>query len=79
MAAQTLAARYSPREPRGLAPIERSVWLRVAPATVSYTHLVSAMLGHYDAGFTLRTYTHTTRQKQDEAAQTMGNLMAQVR
>ena len=39
---------------------------------------VSAMLGHYDAGFTLRTYTHTTRQKQDEAAQTMGNLMAQV-
>ena len=40
---------------------------------------VSAMLGHYDAGFTLRTYTHTTRQKQDEAAMTMGNLMAQVR
>ena len=40
---------------------------------------VSAMLGHYDAGFTLRTYTHTTRQKQDEAAQTMGNLMAKVR
>ena len=40
---------------------------------------VSAMLGHYDAGFTLRTYTHTTRQKQDEAAQTMGNLMAQMR
>ena len=40
---------------------------------------VSAMLGDYDAGFTLRTYTHTTRQKQDEAAQTMGNLMAQAR
>lgn len=40
---------------------------------------VSAMLGHYDAGFTLRTYTHTTRQKQDEAAQTFGNLMTQVR
>ena len=40
---------------------------------------VSAMLGHYDAGFTLRTYTHTTRQKQDEAARTMGSLMAQVR
>ena len=40
---------------------------------------VSAMLGHYDAGFTLRTYTHTTRQKQVEAAQTMGNLMTQVR
>ena len=40
---------------------------------------VSAMLGHYDAGFTLRIYTHTTRQKQDEAAQTFGNLMTQVR
>jgi len=39
---------------------------------------VSAMLGHYDAGFTLRTYTHATRQKQDEAAETMGNFMAQV-
>ena len=36
------------------------------------------MLGHYDAGFTLRTYTHATRQKQDEAAQTMGSFMAQV-
>ena len=36
------------------------------------------MLGHYDAGFTLRTYTHTTRQKQDESAQTMGSFLAQV-
>lgn len=40
---------------------------------------VSAMPGHYDAEFTLRTYIHTARQKQNEAAQTMGNLMAQVR
>lgn len=33
-----------------------------------------------DAGLEhLRTYTHTARQKQDEAAQTMGSLMAQVR
>ena len=39
---------------------------------------VSAMLGHYDAGFTLRTYTHATRQKQDEAAETMGSFMKQV-
>ena len=39
---------------------------------------VSSMLGHYDAGFTLRTYTHATRQKQDEAAQTMGAFMEQV-
>lgn len=39
---------------------------------------VSSMLGHFDAGFTLRTYTHATRQKQDEAAQAMGNFMEQV-
>ena len=39
---------------------------------------VSSMLGHYDAGFTLRTYTHATRQKQDEAAETIGNFMEQV-
>ena len=38
----------------------------------------SSLLGHYDAGFTLRTYTHATRQKQDEAAETMGNFMEQV-
>lgn len=39
---------------------------------------VSAMLGHYDAGFTLRTYTHATRQMQDEAAQKMGSFMSQA-
>ena len=39
---------------------------------------VASMLGHFDAGFTLRTYTHATRQKQDEAAQTMGSFMEQV-
>ena len=39
---------------------------------------VSSMLGHYDAGFTLRTYTHATRQKQEEAARTMGDFMERV-
>ena len=39
---------------------------------------VSSMLGHYDAGFTLRTYTHATRQMQDDAAAKMGSFMAQV-
>ena len=29
---------------------------------------LSTMPGHYDAGFALRTYTHATRQKRDEAA-----------
>ena len=39
---------------------------------------VSSMLGHYDAGFTLKTYTHTTRAAQEEAAQKMGEFMGQV-
>ena len=37
------------------------------------------MLGHYDAGFTLRTYTHATRQMQQKAAEKMGSFMAQIR
>ena len=39
---------------------------------------VSSMLGHFDAGFTLRTYTHVTRQMQKSAAEKMGKFMAQV-
>lgn len=39
---------------------------------------VSGMLGHYDAGFTLRTYTHATDRMQEQAAATMGSLMAQT-
>lgn len=39
---------------------------------------VSGMLGHYDAGFTLRTYTHATDQMQEQAAAMMGSLMAQA-
>ena len=39
---------------------------------------VSNILGHYDAGFTLRTYTHATRQMQEQAAEKMGNFMKQV-
>lgn len=38
----------------------------------------SSMLGHYDAGFALRIYTHATRQAQDAAAITMGEVMSQV-
>lgn len=38
----------------------------------------NSILRHYDAGFTLRTYTHATRQMQDQAAETMRNFMAQM-
>ena len=40
---------------------------------------VSSMLGHYAAGFTLRTYTPVTRQMQRRAAEKMGSFMAQIR
>ena len=43
-----------------------------------HVRIVSSMPGHYDTGFTLRTYPHTAKQKQDEAAQTMGAFMEQV-
>ena len=57
--------------------------LRHTFATLALQHgvdvkTVSSMLGHYDAGFTLLIYTHATRQKQDEAAQTMGNFMSNL-
>ena len=57
--------------------------LRHTFATLALQHgvdikTVSSMLGHYDAGFTLRTYTHATRQMQDQAAETMGSFMAQI-
>ena len=38
---------------------------------------VQENLGHYDAGFALRTYTHTANRQQAEAADMTGNLMAQ--
>ena len=37
---------------------------------------LSGMLGHSDAGFTLRTYTHVTRKSQEQAAATMGNILS---
>lgn len=38
---------------------------------------VSSMLGHADPSFTLRTHTHTSNKAQEEAAQTVGQLLAQ--
>lgn len=37
---------------------------------------VSSMLCHFDAGFTLRTYTHVTTKMQEQAADTMGQFIA---
>ena len=38
--------------------------------------MVSGMLGHYSAGFTLDTYAHVTTAAQREAAKTMGNILS---
>ena len=75
-----------------IAPKPRKIEMQILPSEDMHAYLeaakalqngvdvktVSSMLGHYDAGFTLRTYTHATRQKQDEAAATMGSFMAQI-
>ena len=37
---------------------------------------VSDMLGHSNAGFTLRTYTHVTTKMQEQAADTMGQFIS---
>ena len=66
-----------------LFPIWVCVWDRDKPAATMMLQngvdikTVSGMLGHYDAGFTLRTYSHTTNRQQAEAADMMGSLMAQ--
>ena len=40
--------------------------------------MAASLPGHYDTGFTLRTYIHATRQMQDQAAEKMGSFMAKV-
>ncbi len=39
---------------------------------------VSSLLGHYSAGFTLDTYTHTTGAMQKAAADKVGSFIAQA-
>ena len=39
---------------------------------------LSNALGHYSAGFTLDTYTHTTQKMRREAADTIGNVINQA-
>lgn len=46
---------------------------------VNHTILTSSMLGHCDAGFTLRTCMHATRQMQRSAAEKVSGFMAQIR
>lgn len=48
------------------------------PAAVAKPEMLFYAPGDLTVTFTLRTYTHATRQKQVEAAQTMGSFMAQV-
>ena len=39
---------------------------------------VSSMLGLYDAGFTLSTYTYATNKMQEEAAEKLGNFIRRL-
>ena len=39
---------------------------------------LSGALGHYDAGFTLSTYTHATEGMKRDAADTIGNVISQT-
>lgn len=57
--------------------IENAIYNLIFKAQFKATGSIS--MQQTPAGFTLRTYTHATRQKQDEAAQTMGSFMAQIR
>jgi len=36
------------------------------------------MPGHYNAGFTLNTYTHVTARMQQDAAEKMGGFLSQA-
>ncbi len=39
---------------------------------------LSSALGHYDAGFTLSTYTHATEGMKRSAADAIGNVISQA-
>ena len=78
LALASLIGFYLIGDTAGLQMVGRAVWKSAVSFELTAVPLFMFMLGHYDAGFTLRTYTHATRQKQDEAAQTMGSFMAQV-
>ena len=39
---------------------------------------LSGALGHYDAGFTLSTYTHATEGMKCDAADTIGSIISQT-
>ena len=39
---------------------------------------LSGALGHYDAGFTLSTYTHATEEMKWDAADAIGNVISQA-
>lgn len=39
---------------------------------------LSGALGHYDAGFTLSTYTHATAEMKRSAADTIGSVISQT-
>lgn len=58
--------------------LQGHAYATLAPQNGVDIKTVSSMPGHCGAGFTPCAYTHTTRQMQNQAAETMGNFMAQI-
>lgn len=52
-------------------------YIRPELTEVTFTTL-SGTLGHYDAGFTLSTYTHATEGMKRSAADTIGSVISQT-
>lgn len=50
----------------------------MSAACFSAPLVASSILGHYSAGFTLDTYTHTTPAMQQAAADKVGSFIAQA-
>ena len=55
---------------------EKYIFATIALQNGVDSKTVSGMLGHFSAGFTLDTYAHVTTSAQEEAAQTIGNILS---
>lgn len=77
MAGSTDSDAYAPPRRRRLSPGNHtSLGLPGGHSGCADMKMVSGMLGHFSAGFTMDTYAHITSAAQRQAAQTMGNVLA---
>ena len=62
-------------KPPNLQNITNSSLAKLPLQSRLFSKTASSILNHYNAGFTLRIYTLTMRQKQDDIVQMMGGLI----